>query len=149
MTDFRKDVAKIKNPEKIREALFASGPSILMRAFEKDPTVARLLQGGSRVVPLISEEIKKHGLKLDTITLSCFAYILQKVDVTSAAAILRPLFLEAMKKPDPFFACFAAHALRQDLKLPIKPYDPEYSFAELQETLAWVERTPNREDEDA
>lgn len=149
MSDFRKDIAKIKNPENIREALFASGPSVLMRAFEKDPTVIRLLRGGSKVVPLISAEIRKNGLKLDSITLSCFAYILQMVDIGAAVAILRPLFLDAMRKPDPFFTCFAAHALQQDLKLPIKPYDPEYTFGQLHETLAWVERTPNREDKDA
>lgn len=40
MSDFQKDIEKIKNPQNIREALFASGPTTLMRALEKDPTAS-------------------------------------------------------------------------------------------------------------
>ncbi len=144
MSDFQEDIVRLKDPKNIKEALFASGPSVLMRAFERDPTVMRLVKGGAKVVPLIVAEIKENGLKLHTITLSCFAYILQKVDPAAASAVLKDLFVQAMKRPDPFFIYFAVHALRQDLKLPFKPRDPEYSYGELQETLAWVERTkPN------
>jgi hypothetical protein len=141
MTDFHEDINSLKNPKNIKEALFASGPSLLMRAFEKDQTVMRLVRGGAKVAPLIAKELEKNGMKLDTITLSCFAYILQKVDPAIAAKVLKDLFIKAMKCPDPFFIYFAVHALRQNLKLPFKPHDPEYTYGELQETLAWVERT--------
>jgi hypothetical protein len=141
MSDFQKDIETIKNPKNIKEALYASGPGTLLKAFEKDPTVIRLIRGGPKVIPLISQEIKENGLKLHRITLSCFAYILQKIDPAAAAAILKPLFIQSMKKPDPFFIYFAAHAIRRDLKLPVKLDDPEYSYGELQETMAWLERT--------
>ena len=141
MNDFHEDMVRLKDPKNIKEALFASGPSVLMRAFEKDPIVKRLIRGRAKVVPIIIAEIKENGLKLDTITLSCFAYILQNVDPAVAAKVLKDLFVQAMKRPDPFFVYFAAHTLRQDLKLPFKPRDPEYTYGQLQETLAWVERT--------
>jgi len=145
MSEFQKDIERIKNPENIRAALYASGPTTLMRAFERDPTVIRLVRGGSKVIPLISAEISKNGLKLDAITLCCFAYVLQKTDAVAAATVLRPLFVQAMRNPDPFFVYFAAHVLRQDLKLPFKPDDPQYTLGELHETLAWVERTKKTE----
>jgi hypothetical protein len=140
MSDIEKDIEIIKDPRNIQEALFASGPHVLMKAFEKDPIVIRLIRAGLKVVPRISAEIKENGLRLDTITLSCFAYILQKVDIQTAAAVIKPLFIQAMKKPDPFFIYFAAHTLRQNFKLPFKVNDPEYTFGELQETLVWIER---------
>jgi hypothetical protein len=133
-------IKKIKNPANIQEALYASGPSVLMRAFELDPTVKVLIRSGLKVVKLIASEIKKNGLSLNPISLSCFAYILQMISPDVAAATVRPLFIEAMKKPDPYFVYFAAHVLRQDMKLPTVPNDPEYTYGELQETLAWVER---------
>ncbi len=143
--DLEKEIEKIKNPTNIREALYASGPSVLMRAFELDPTVKVLIRSGSKVVKLIASEIKKSGLKLDPISLSCFAYILQMISPDIAATIVRPLFIEAMKKPDPFFVYFAAYILRRDMKLPTVPNDPEYTYGELQETLAWVERLERTE----
>jgi|GEM_PF-1997665 hypothetical protein len=138
MTDYRKEIESIKNPENIQEAIYASGPNALMKAFKRDPTVGRLIEGGRKVVPLIAEEIEKNGLKLDEITLSCFAFILQKVDLDSATKILKPLFIQAMKEPNPFFVNFAAHALRQGLRLPVKPSDPLYTRGELLETLERV-----------
>lgn len=140
MSDFRKDIETVKNPGNIKEALYASGPGNLTRVFDKDPTVQRLVRGGAEVVPLISAAIRESGFKLHNITLSCFAYILQKTDPTTAAAVLKPLFMQAMKKPDPFFIYFAAHAVRQNLKLSFRPGDPEYSYGELHETRAWLEQ---------
>lgn len=140
MNDFQKYIETIKNPKNIREALFASGPQVLMKAFQKDPTVTKLIRGGLKVVPLISAEIKERGLKLDPITLACFAYILEKIDLKTATIVIAPLFIQAMKKPDPFFIYFAAHILRQNLKQRFKVNDPEYTFGELQETLIWIEQ---------
>jgi len=139
MSEFQKDLETIKNPEKIKEAVYASGPGNLMKVFEKDPTVQRLIRGGAKVAPLVSAEIKENGPKLSKITLACFAYILQMTDRAAASAVLKPFFIQAMDKPDPYFIFFGAHAIREDLKLPLRP-DAEYSYDELQETKKRVER---------
>ncbi len=144
MEDISQDIESLHDPRNIREALCASGPSVLWGVFEDDPTVKRLLRAGSKAVPLIAAELEKRGLDLHPITASCFAYILQKTDAALAGRILGPLFLRALKRPDPFFMYFAAHALRQDMKLPFRPGDPEYTFGQLQETAAWVERRQSK-----
>lgn len=143
--NLERKIQKLKKPENIKEALYASGPAVLMRAFELDPTVKALIQSGSKVVRLIASDIRKNGLALHPVSLSCFTYILQMTSPDIAAATVRPLFIKAMQTPDPFFVYFAAHVLRQDMKLPTAPKDPEYSFGELQETLAWVERVKRTE----
>jgi hypothetical protein len=140
MADYRKDVARLKKPENIKDAVFASGPYTLMKVFEADPTVNRLIKGGGEVVPLIAAELKKNGMRLHEITRACFAYILQRVDLEASVKILKPYFVRAMKKPDPFFVHFAAHALRRQLRLPVKPADPLHSRAELLDTLDKINR---------
>lgn len=145
MSDLQQDLETIKDPVKIKEAVYASGPYTLLQAFARDPLVARVIRAGRKAVPLIVEQIKANGLKLDRITLACYVYILMRVDQEAAVAQVRPLFIEAMKKPDPFFPYFAAHVLRRSFNMPVKADDPEYSFAELQETLAWAERSAKPE----
>ncbi len=135
MIDYGKKIEKIKNPENIRGALFASSPYVLKKAFEKDQTVINLIKGGREVIPPISEELEKKGLELPEITLACFAYILYKVDLKSAVKILKPLFTQAVEKPGPFFVNFAAHILRQGSNLPIKPLELVYTRDELLEVL--------------
>jgi hypothetical protein len=135
MYDYGEDIERIKNPEHIREAVYASSPYVLMRAFENDLTVQRLINAGQEVVPLIAKELENTGLELPEITLACFAYILQRVDLESAVRILKPSFAQATEKPGPFFVHFAAHAIRQDRELPIKPLEMVYSEAELFEAL--------------
>ncbi len=144
MNEWTKDLRNIHDPKNIKEALYASGPSVLQRAFEKDPGVTRLLRAGSKVAPAISAELEKEGLKLNPITLACFAYILQRTDPALAAKVLGPLFLKSLQQPDPYFMYFAAHALRPQMNLPSRPDDPDYTFEQLQETAAGVERR-NRE----
>ncbi|UCE16676.1 MAG: hypothetical protein JSV12_03470 [Candidatus Bathyarchaeota archaeon] len=135
MYDYKKDIEMIKNPENIREAVYASSPCGLMIAFENDLIVQRLINAGQEVVPLITEELEKTGLELPEITLACFAYILQKLNLTSAAKTLKPLFVRAVEKPGPFFVHFAAHALRQATKLQTKPLGMTYTRTELLESL--------------
>jgi hypothetical protein len=95
-----------------------------MKFFRKDPTVNRIIKAGPEVVPLISEELEKNRWELNKITLSCYAYILQKIDLVSAVRILKPFFPQAVENPDPFFVHFIAHALRQGLGLRVDPVDP-------------------------
>jgi hypothetical protein len=140
MTDYRKDIDRIKDPENINEAVYASSPYVLRKAFESDRSVVRLISAGREVVPLISKEIEKHGMKLSEITLSCYAYILQKIDLEAALKILKPLFAKAIKNPGPFFVNFSAHALRQKVNLPIKPLQILYTKAELLETLEVINK---------
>ncbi len=135
MPNYRQAIQKIKNPENIHEAVYASGPNALMKAFLKDRTVQLLIRGRSKAFPLVARELEKGGMELDEITRSCFAFILQRIDLASAAKVLQPLFVEAMKAPDPFFIYFASHALRQHLALPVDPSDPLQSRGELLETL--------------
>ena len=134
MTEYRKEIEKVKNPKNISEALYASSPYTLKKAFENDQTVLRLVKAGHKVTPLLVDELEKNGLKLNEITLSCFVYILHKVDPKSVT-ILKPLFVKAMESPGAFFVYFAAHALRQENNLPTKPLELNYTRAELRETL--------------
>jgi hypothetical protein len=106
-----------------------------MRAFERDPTVQRLLKGGNTVAGMVAEQVRQHGRSLDEITLCCYVYILQKLDVQVAAETVRPLFPDAVKQVDPFFVNFATHVLRDALRLPMNPLDPLYSRGEMLETL--------------
>ena len=138
MPNLSDDLGKIKNPKNIHEALFASGPNALMKAFERDPTVNRIIKYGSKGVPLIEKILEEEGDRLDEITLSCFAFILENVDINAAAKILTPHFIRTMKEPEPFFIHFAAQVLRRWLRLPYKPRDPYYSRGELLETLEMV-----------
>jgi hypothetical protein len=131
---YREDIKKIKNPKNIREALCASSPYTLRKAFENDETVGHLIKAGREVAPLLSEELK-NGLTLNEITLSCFTYILHNIDPALTVKILKPLFAEAMKTPGAFFVYFAAHILREESNLPTKPLQMDYTRAELQETL--------------
>jgi hypothetical protein len=135
MTEYSKEIEKVKNPKNISEALYASSPYTLKKAFENDQTVLRLVKAGREVTPLLVEELAKNGLELNEITLSCFAYILHKVDPKLAVKILKPLFVKAMENPGAFFVYFAAHALRQESNLPTKPLELDYTRAELRETL--------------
>lgn len=135
MSSYREDIERLKNPKNIREALCASSPYTLRKAFENDETVLHLIKAGREVTPPIFEELEKNGLTLNEITLSCFTYIVHKIDPKSAAKTLKPLFAEAMKNPGAFFVYFAAHILRQENNLSIKPLQMDYSRAELKETL--------------
>ena len=140
MPDYSKAIKKIKNPENIHEATYASGPYTLMKAFHNDSTVKELIKGNQKVFSLIAKELKKGGMELNEISRSCYAFILQKIDLDSSVEILKPMFIKAMKAPDPFFVHFAAYTLRQHLKLPVKPSDPLHTRGELLETLERLER---------
>lgn len=147
-----KEIERLKKPENIRESVYASSPHVLMKAFKNDLTVGRLIRAGREVVPLIDKELKRGGLELPEISLACFAYILQEIDLKSASEILKPLFVRTAKKPMGFFSNFAAHALRQQHKLPIKPLKMRYTKAELLETLKRVssgKRPRRRRDKNA
>ena len=135
MTSYSKDIERIKDPENIHEAVYASSPYGLMTTFENDLTVRRLINAGHEVVPLIEKELKENWINLHEITLACFAYILQKVDLESAAKILSPVFVQAIKQPGPFFVNFAAYPLRKVFKLPTKPLGDTNTQTELLETL--------------
>ncbi|MFC1855908.1 hypothetical protein ACFL2A_05145 [Thermodesulfobacteriota bacterium] len=140
MPDYSNAIKKIRNPENIHEAMYASGPYTLMKAFQNDTTVKQLIKGGENTASLIAKELEKGGMELNEISRSCYAFILQNIDLGAAAKILKPMFIKAMKAPDPFFVHFAAHALRQHLKLPSKPSDPLHTRGELLETLERLQK---------
>ena len=115
-----------------------------MKAFKRDSTVCRLVKFGPKVVPFIEEQLKENADKLDKITLSCYAYVLQMVDLESAVRLLSPFFAKAVENPDPFFVYFIAHALRQNLKLRVTLIDPHYTRGELLETLEIMKKRNQR-----
>jgi hypothetical protein len=133
VADYSRDVEKIKNPENIRDALAASSSYVLLKAFDNDETVRRLIRGGREVAPLISREIEQNAPQLDEITLACFAYILQKTDADAAVRVLAPLFAQSIAEPRVLFTDVAAHGLRQIAGLPTR-LNASYSKAEWQDT---------------
>jgi hypothetical protein len=130
MADLQKDIATIQDPSGIKNALLASSPYVLRKAFAADPTISRLIAAGEKVIPIIEREIlgQEH---LNEITLSAFAFIIENVKAELAPQILGAQFRTSMENPGPFFIHFAAHAMRSGLRMPIKPLEMVYSRAEL------------------
>ncbi|MFX0107269.1 MAG: hypothetical protein ACFE7R_03220 [Candidatus Hodarchaeota archaeon] len=133
-------IEAIKNPENIREAVYASSPRVLRMVFDNDPIVRRLIGAGQKIIPLIERELEDNRLNLHEITLACYAYILQKVDEESARRILTPHFLWAMEKPGVFFVHFAATPLRKGTNLEKKPLGVTLTLDELNATLKLIDR---------
>jgi hypothetical protein len=125
----------IKQPGKIKDALCASSPTVLGFVFDEDPNVRALIGAGREVIPLIEQEIKQHGPDLHEITLSCFAYVLTKIDVHAAAQVLRPLFPKIADRPGSFAAMFVARALRMERNLPVSSQELFFTPDQLRETL--------------
>lgn len=141
MTSYQDDIKKLKDPDNIKEAGFASSPYVLRKAFERDPVVQRVIKGRQKVAPLLIAELKQNGRELDEITLACFTYILEKVDPTAISDVLTPLFEAAVDSPGPFFVHFAAHAMRQHmLNLPTEPAGTTYPQAELVQTMKLLDK---------
>jgi hypothetical protein len=140
MNEYVIGIEAIKDPENIREAVYASSPRVLRVMFENDPIVRRLIDAGKKVIPLIEKELRDNGLDLHEITLACYAYILQKIDEKSARRILTPYFLWAMEKPGVFFVHFAAAPLRKATKLKKIPLGVTLTMKELNATLKSIKR---------
>jgi len=130
----------IKQPEKIKDALFASSPTVLGFVFDEDPNVRSLIGAGQEAITLIEQEIKEHGADLHEISLSCFAYILSKINVGAAARILTPIFPKIVDRPGSFAAMFVAQTLRKDKHLPVSSRELFYSPDQLRETLKSIEK---------
>lgn len=138
MADYSRDIERIKTPQNITEALYANSPYTLIKAFENDDTVRRLIRAGRQVAPPIAAEIEQHGLEIDDISLACYAYILHKVDAASAARVLKPLLARTRETPRLFSTAIATHVLRESAGLPTHPLDVVYTQSELAETLAHI-----------
>lgn len=135
MPDYQKDIEKLRRPENIVEAVYASSAYVLRTAFQRDPTIARLVKGGAEVVPLVQGELARDGIELDDITLAALAYIVDQAAPASAPALLKPLLRKAVDHPGPFFVNFATHALRREAKLSLRPAEMVYPKAEMLEVL--------------
>jgi hypothetical protein len=133
MANLLKDLTTLRNPASIKEAGFASSPYVLRKVFAADPIIKRLIAAGEKVIPLISEEMRKSE-RLDEITLAAFAFVVENINAEAAPRILGSLFSKSVEKPGPFFVHFAAHAIRSGFRKPIKPLEIVYSPAELIET---------------
>ncbi len=111
------DISRLKTPENIVDALHASSPYVLRKAFERDPLVQRLFKSGNEMYAEVEAEIHQNASKLDEITLACFAYLLEQADPNRVVRCLGAPFKEAVHHPGPFFVHFAAGALKRALKL--------------------------------
>jgi hypothetical protein len=130
----------IKQPEKIKDALYANSPTVLSFAFEEDPNVRALIGAGNEAIPLIEQEIKQNGSDLHEISLSCFAYILTKINVRAAAQILRTVFPKIAERPGSFAAMFVAYALRMEKDLPVGSWELFFTPDQLREMLRSIEQ---------
>lgn len=116
--------------------MYANSPYTLMKAFEGDQAVRRLIAAGRTVAPLIAQEIETRGLDLPEISLACFAYILDRVDHAAAVRDLKPLIARTTDRPLGLFTNIATHLLREGAGLPTRPRELVYTRAEIEETVA-------------
>ena len=135
MPSLPEDLARIKNPDNIHEARFASSPYVLRKAFERDAAVQRLIRAGRAAAPLVIQELRSAD-HLDEIARACLVYVLEQVDGAAVAPVVAPLLRADLAHPGPFFAPFATHALRNAARLPNPGAAKlEYSPAEVREAL--------------
>lgn len=135
MPSYLKEVQRLKNPENINEAVFASSPYVLRKAFLADPTVQKLVRSGPAVLADIKQEMSAEASQLSDITLACFAHILSQVAPVEGAAFLAPELKKVADKSGPFFATFGTHLLRHAAQLPVRPIEMNYRREELKEVL--------------
>jgi hypothetical protein len=135
MPDLRREILKLRDPSAIRGALLASSPYVLRRAFLEDPTIRGLVAAGPAVVPLVAAQLRGTA-RLDEITLSALAFVIEQVQLEAAPEALGPRFAQAAQQPGAFFVHFAAHALRLAYHLPVKPLEMYYAGPELAEIRA-------------
>lgn len=135
MPSLSEDLARIKNPDNIHEAHFASSPYVLRKAFERDEAVQRLIHAGRAAAPLVIQELRAAG-QIAEISRACLVYILEQVDGAAVPQAVAPLLRADLARPGPFFASFATHALRNATRLPnAGAAKLEYSPAEIREAL--------------
>jgi hypothetical protein len=135
MPKYQKAVQKLRNPENIKDAVFASSPYVLRKAFQADPVVQELVREGPPVVADIERELAARADKLPDITLACLAYILSQVAPADGAKLLAPALRKALDEGGPFFKHFATHLLRQEARLPVRPLQIFYRREEMIEAL--------------
>ncbi len=138
--DLQSRIELLIQPERIKDAFYANSPMVLSFVFEDDPNVRAVISAGDEVIPLIEQEIKQHGSDLHEISLSCFAYILTKINVHIAAQILRPVFSKFADRPGSFTAVFIAYALRMDKGMPVNSRELSFTPDQLRETLRTIDQ---------
>ncbi len=136
MPKYLKDVQRLRNPENINEAVYASSAYVLRKAFLADPTVQKLVRAGADAVEDVKQEFAAGADKLPDITLACLAYILTQIAPSEGAALVAPVLRKTLDKGGPFFKQFAAHLLRQQARLPLRPSNMAYPREEIQEVLS-------------
>jgi hypothetical protein len=136
--NLKERIEVIKQPEKIKNAFYANSAAVLGFAFDEDPDVQALIAVGEEAIPLIEQEIRENGADLHEISLSCFAYVLSKINVHKAAKILSPLFPKIVDRPGSFAAMFMARTLRTEKNLPVSSRELFFTPEQLRETLGSI-----------
>jgi hypothetical protein len=135
MRKYVKDVQRLRSPENIREAIYASSPYVLGKAFAADRIVQKLVRAGPNAFDDVKHEFVARADKLPDITLACLAYILTQIAPAKGAALVAPVLRRQVEKAGPFFKHFATHLLRQEARLPLRPLEMVYRREEMQEVL--------------
>jgi hypothetical protein len=135
MRKYVKDVQRLRNPENIKDAVYASSPYVLGKAFAADPIVQKLVRAGPNAFDDVKHEFAARADKLPDITLACLAYILTQIAPAEGAALVAPVLRRQVKKAGPFFKHFSTHLLRQEARLPLRPLEMVYRREEMQEVL--------------
>lgn len=119
----------IEDPTKIKDALYASSPYVLRKAFEGDPGIRELLRAGSRLVPAIAEKLEA-GDDLDEISACAYFYLLEHIGSHDAIARALSTPMRArLHRPSPFLSQFSTRAIlkamrRVQLRSPSEVYSP-------------------------
>lgn len=135
MPKYVKDVQRLRKPENIKGAVYASSSYVLRKAFAADPTVQKLVRAGPNAFDDVKHEFATRADKLPDITLACLAYILTQIAPSEGAALVAPLLRRQVEKGGPFFKHFATHLLRQQARLPLRSLEMVYRPEEMQEIL--------------
>ena len=123
-------ITALKDPVNIEDARYANTLYVLTKVFERDTLVNKLLNADAALVETEVANVLSESPNnpMPEISLTCFAWILWRLNPERATEVLKPLFVLSMKLVQSegglgFFSHFAAHVIRGQEELPIKPED--------------------------
>lgn len=119
----------IEDPKGIKDALYASSPYVLRKAFDGDPGMRELLRAGPRLAPMIAQKLEA-GEELDEISACAYFYLLEHIGSHDAVARALSTPMRArLHRPSPFLSQFSTRAILQttrrvELRSPSEMYSP-------------------------
>jgi hypothetical protein len=116
----------LKEPRHIKDALYASSPYVLRKAFDADPGIRELLRAGPGLATAVAEKLEAEPA-LDEISMCAYFYLLEHTASRDAIArVLDTRTRARLRKPSPFLSQFSTRAIlrahRTGLRAPIESY---------------------------